>query len=492
MCDSCTSGVTRRQFIISGTVAAPLLSGSLLRVLEGAEACAAARNKKTPAVVKAVCLYPLPADCDKGVAEAYWQEHHWHPYPGNQFRHAEQQAKFMKKIKEMADRIGMRVDFEPKHLKADVEVDKYIAETKPTKPDATLVICLAGASAKKARRIAEQIDAPSIVYLPTGASHHLPPSVLTKAKNLHFIHSIENWDEIERSLRAVHAKKMLAQSRVVRVGKYKAVKKGTHGNLGTEVVAIPAKEYNDLFDSIKPDAAMKRAAMAFKGRAMSVTDVTDHFFVEAFRAHKTVNTVLDRYDADGITIDCLMLKHRKPCISFSINNGNLTATCGCENDITATMTMLLNRYLFGRAGFVHNSEYDEIRNHYFATHCTCATKLNGPDAPAQPFKIRPFFHHLPKTPALDVQWTPGTPVILSKMVSEKDIRHWCGKVIGCPSCPPTGGCATRVLVDFDVDEITKVYCGSHPILSVGEPDDTRCYGIFSTLFEEKAEKKGKV
>ena len=84
--------------------------------------------------------------------------------------------------------------------------------------------------------------------------------------------------------------------------------------------------------------------------------------------------------------------------------------CGCEDDIRATMTMLLNRYLFNRPGFEHNSEYDEIRSQYFATHCTCATKLNGPTRRHSNTRCDPFFHHLPKTPALDVQWTPGTPV----------------------------------------------------------------------------------
>ena len=379
----------------------------------------------------------------------------------------------------------MQIDFAPKVLTTEVEVDRYLAETGPTAPDATLVFCLSSASAKKARRIAYGTDAPAIVYLPTGAHHHLPPAELTTAKGLHFIHSIENWEEIDRSLRAVHAKKMLAQSRVLRVGKYSDVKKSTYGRLGTEVISIPAGEYNGLFDSIEPDEAMTAAAMQFKRDAVEVMDVTDQYFVEAFRAHKAVRTLLDRYDADGITIDCLMLQHRKPCVSFSINNGDLTASCGCENDVTATMTMLLNRYLFGRPGFEHNSEYDEVRNHYFATHCTCATKLNGPGAPAQQYKVRPFFHHLPKTPALDVQWTPKTPVILAKMYSESKIRYYTGTVIESPTCPPTGGCATRVLVDFPVDDITTVYLESHPILSVGEPDDARCYDIFSKMFEAR-------
>ncbi|MHC4398865.1 MAG: hypothetical protein ACYTG0_04215 [Planctomycetota bacterium] len=485
MCESCSQGVNRREFMAAGSLAASLVSAPLLRAAEGAEATTARRDKR-PAVVKAVFLYPLPEDCDQGKAEASWQEHHWHPYPGNQYGHAEQQKKFTEKVREMGKRIGVQIDFAPKSLATDVEVDRYIAQTSPTSPDVTLVFCLSSASAKKAHRIFQAIEAPAIVYLPTGAFHHKPPAELANAKGLHFIHSIENWEEIERSLRAVHAKKMLAQSRVVRVGGYRNVERATYGGLGTEVISIPAEEHNRLFDSIKPDESIQAAAMQFKRDAMEVTDVTDHYFVEAFRAHRAVGTLLDRYEADGITIHCLMLQHRKPCVSFSINNGSLSATCGCENDITATMTMLLNRYLFGRPGFVHNSEYDEVRNHYFATHCTCATRLNGPDAPAQKYKVRPFFHHLPKTAALDVQWTPDTPVILSKMYSELDVRHYTGKVIGSPTCPPTGGCATRVLVDFNVEDVTTVYMESHPILSVGTPDDARCYGIFSKMFEARS------
>ena len=35
------------------------------------------------------------------------------------------------------------------------------------------------------------------------------------AEGIYYIHSIENWDEIERGLRAVRAKKMLAASRML-------------------------------------------------------------------------------------------------------------------------------------------------------------------------------------------------------------------------------------------------------------------------------------
>ena len=49
----------------------------------------------------------------------------------------------------------------------------------------------------------------------------------------------------------------------------------------------------------------------------------------------------------------------------------------------------------------------------------------------------------------------------------------------------TRAAETRVLVDFQVDKITTVYLESHPILSVGEPDDVRCYDIFTKMFETR-------
>ena len=72
-----------------------------------------------------------------------------------------------------------------------------------------------------------------------------------------------------------------------------------------------------------------------------------------------------------------MLKHRKPCLSFSINNGELLPS-GCENHLDATLTLMLGRWLLDRAGFQHNPEFDTSENRYFGAHCTCALKLHGP------------------------------------------------------------------------------------------------------------------
>jgi len=223
--------------------------------------------------------------------------------------------------------------------------------------------------------------------------------------------------------------------------------------------------------------------MAPKKRAPRAVAVEDRYFIDATRAHPVVARIMERYGADAITIECLQLKHRKPCISFATHNGDLVP-CGCENDYNATLTLMLGRWLFDRAGFQHNPEFDTSDNRYFGAHCTCAWKLHGPQGPSQEYLVRPFFHQLPKTPALDVQWTPGEPVILAKYHSGQDkLACWTGKVIESPTSPPTGGCATRFLMDVDrVDDVCTIYPGPHPILYCGDCGDARRMKAFAKMY----------
>jgi len=213
-----------------------------------------------------------------------------------------------------------------------------------------------------------------------------------------------------------------------------------------------------------------------------VSDLSETAFVDAVRAHVAVQTIMERHEADAITIECLFLKHRKPCLSFSINNGALVP-CGCENDLNATVTLMLGANLFGRGGFQHNPEFDTEENLYFGSHCTCLTKLAGPDGNDAPYTLRPFFHQLPKTLALDVVWTPGSRVTLCKYHSgEKRLDAWAGDLVSSPSCPPTGGCATRVLTKMDdVDDICSIYPGPHPVIYCG--DFARHMKTFAQLYQ---------
>ena len=238
----------------------------------------------------------------------------------------------------------------------------------------------------------------AIVYHSLGSNHQLPPEYLRKAEGMYYIHSIENWDEIERGLLAVRAEKMLAQSRLLRVsGQQQDTTHDVEKRLNVDIVTIPGRR-------VQCDVRRHRTGRcdgACSDGGQELCRPGHRCIGRVFRGSDAgpsgCGQIMQRHAADAITIECLFLKHRKPCLSFALNNGELVP-CGCENHLDATLTLMLGRWLLERAGFLHNPEFDTSENRYLGAHCTCAWKLHGPQGSVQEYLVRPFFHQLPKTP----------------------------------------------------------------------------------------------
>lgn len=429
-----------------------------------------APRKKQAGLVRGAFFYPPEQVVLDGQNEDGWAKHNWFTWPGNQFKPEEQQAKFMAQMKGLCAPLDLNLAIDEQPIYTDAAIQAFIADIQATKPEALLLFNFWNSFSKKIEPILDAYDGPIILYHPLGANHQLPPERFRTEPGMQYIHSMENWDALERGLRAVHTKVRMRQSRLLRVS----------GNLETEaddheaffdmpIHGVPASFFNGRFDAMAATPEMLALADAIRGGAQSITDLQDEVFIDAMRAHATVLQMLEEFDADAITIECLFLKHRKPCISFSLCNGAMVP-CGCENDLNSSLTQMLGANLFGRGGFQHNPEYDTEENLYFGSHCTCLTKLHGADGAAAPYALRPFFHQMPKTAALDVIWPAGERVTLCKYHStENRMDTWTGEVISSPTCPPSGGCATRVLVKLDdVEDVCTTYPGPHPVLYCGD------------------------
>jgi hypothetical protein len=413
-------------------------------------------------------MYP-PADyVNSGKMEEEWSVYNWFTYPGNQFEPEMNREKYTKKIIEFAKTYDIDLDFRGV-IYTKAAVAEFIAKTKAAPPDTLLVVNFWNTFSSWVLDMSQQLaPLPMIVYHPVGASHQHPPKGLMTAPGMVYIHSLENWEALENAMAAANAKTMMSQSRLLRIGDFENVSKDADRNLGVEIVAVPAAEYNSLFDSIKAGDALVREAMAFKAKATAVMDVEDKFIVDGFRSRVAVLEIMKRYEADAITILCLMLKERKPCIAFSLCNSALIP-CGCEDFPDSAMSLMIGAHLFKRAGFLHNPEFDINRNHYYGAHCTCALELHGPGKGEMPFRIRPFTHQLPKTAALDVRMTPGERVFIMKyMPPEKQVFAYAGTMVGSPEMNTAGGCATRFVMDADkIENVCSMYHGTHPIMYCG-------------------------
>lgn len=431
---------------------------------------AVAGRSKQPARIRGAFFYPPAEVVLAGRNEDSWKTHEWFTWPGNQFEPERQQAKFLAKLREIVAGLDVTLELDEKPIYTDAGIQEFMGKVEQSRPTALLLFNFWNTFSPKICPILEAWNGPAIVYQPVGANHQLPPEFFRTAPRLQYIHSIENWASLARGLRCIHTMNNLAQSRILRVsGQAKAESQAVDSFLGTEILTVPAESFNRIYDEMPVDRQMQRLASTVRKGARKVTDLKDAAFLDAARAHAAVQEIRKRYEADAITIECLFLKHRKPCLSFAMNNGDLFP-CGCENHLDATLTLMLGARCFGRGGFQHNPEYDIDQNLYFASHCTCTTRLHGPRSRPAIYDLRPFFHQLPKTMALDVQWPTGQEVTLCKYEStEKRLNAWKGKVVSSPACPPTGGCATRVLVKLEgVEDVCSAYAGPHPILYCGD------------------------
>ncbi len=474
--------LNRRSFM--QTSAALLASGVLTDAYaaDGSPLLAAPRSKK-PAQIRGAFFYPPKQVVLDGKCEDSWSKHEWFTWPGNQYEPEAQQAKFERRLADMTRDLSLTLDLDSVPIYTDAGIQAFIADVDVKKPDALLLFNFWNSFSAKICPILDAYDGPIILYHPLGANHQLPPERFRTEKGMQYIHSIEHWDALERGLRAVHAKTRMAQSRLLRVSGRLEKEADDHVEfLEMPVHGVPAGYFNDIFDATDISPEMKRMAASVRRKARNVTDLEEKAFLDAVRAHAAVLEIMQKYDADAITIECLFLKHRKPCLSFALNNGALVP-CGCENDLNASLTLMLGANLFGRGGFQHNPEFDTEENLYFASHCTCATKLHGPEGRDAPYTLRPFFHQLPKTLALDVSWPVGERITLGKYHREQNrLDAWCGDIIASPTCPPSGGCATRVLARMDnVDDVCSIYPGPHPVVWCG--DFARHMKTFAQLYQ---------
>jgi hypothetical protein len=440
-------------------------------------------RRKRPGLIRGAFFYPPAEVVEAGLNEDNWSKHKWHTWPGNQFQPEAQEKTFRTKLAEMTQGLDLDLRLEEKAIYTDAGIQAFISSLDLEKPAALLLFNFWNTFSAKIIPIMKAWDGPVILYHPVGANHQLPPEFFRTAPRTQYIHSIENWPALERGLRAVHTMTRMRQSKILQVSG--SVTKATETKIrwfDMPMDVVPAHDLNEIFDETPVSREMRSFARSVRRSARRITDVSESSFLDAARIHTAVGKLMDTHQADAITIECLFLKHRKPCISFAVNNGNLVP-CGCEKAIEATLTMMLGTNLFSRGGFQHNPEFDTEQNLYFASHCTCTTRLHGPAAKAASHDFRPFFHQLPKTPALDVQWPKGEPVTLAKFLPGKPaLMAYSGKVIDSPASPPTGGCATRVLVKLDnVADVCTAYNGPHPVLFCG--DFVEHFKTFAKLYE---------
>ena len=175
MCNSCPwNPLSRRQFLSASSAAgaAGLLSSILPRRIAAEEISNEAPRAKERARVLVAFLYP-PADVvNEGQMEDSWRAHHWFTWPGNQFRPEQQEGKFTEKIRELAQSIGVDVEFAPQAIYQEAKMQEFIQNAKARPLDAVLIVNFWNSLSKWAWQMAMESAPTAIVYHSVGSNHH--------------------------------------------------------------------------------------------------------------------------------------------------------------------------------------------------------------------------------------------------------------------------------------------------------------------------------
>ncbi|NQT89101.1 hypothetical protein HQ560_20195 [bacterium] len=467
-CSCQTHACTRRSFL-AATMASPLLLG---RLSLGADAPPV---KKQPAVIRAAFVYP-PSAKFKDNPDGWWS------WPGNEFDAEARQKQYIAAFRTMEKELGVSIVVDDKPVSTNDDVAKLSGELKEKKPDGLLLVMLYNRSRKQAETLLKAAEAegiPSIFYVGLGVMHGSIDAFLRPG--LHFIQSLDNMPAIANAVRMIHARKAMAQSLLLSITEAPKRREGVEKFFGTTVRVIPFKEYADLFGAAAIDAATRGRFDAVIKGATERRGVTDEAVENAMKADIALRKLLAQEGADGLTMNCLRRGMLKPCMSFSALNGELIPAA-CENDFGALYTQRLGQLLTGRPGFQHNPAFETEKNHYYASHCTCATKLHGPEGGDLPYLVRRFAHTNEGSCAIQVFWKGGDPVTMVRYYAGKPpaLSLYAGKVVVSHPMPPAGGCTTNVEVEITDRKEAREVRGHHNLLFCG--DFSKRFKQFANLY----------
>jgi len=476
-----TFRVSRRDFmsaVAAGAAGIALRPGNLSAAPSGGKNLP---SRKEPPLVRGAFLYP---------PTKLLEEEGYYSWPGSGFGAEAHQKQYMGEIARMAERLGIRVQMDDGPLFGQENVARFIAEVKDRKPDGLLLVAFKKSEWESVRKIAEESALPTVAMATLGVLLNPQLNQLYEKPGIYAIASLDNFDAIEYGLKMIATSSRMRKSRILSVVKAERGQSAVP-HLGTEVVVVPTPEFAEMYRGIPQTDEVRLLAEAYLHNALKCVEPSEADVYEAARLYFACKRILAEHEADAIMIKCLDGIREKdfppPCMAFmSLRDEGIVA--GCQNDLDATLTMMLVQELFGLPGFQQNSSCDTEKNHHFGAHCTCPTKLAGFEAPPAAYILRN--HAEAGVGAVpQVLWPAGEKVTMAHYLANEEppqMLVYSGQAIGCHDTPPAGGCRTNVEITInELEDVTKVK-GMHQTIFLGDRTKElhrfcQMFGIVATI-----------
>lgn len=377
--------------------------------------------------------------------------------------------------------LGLRVTMRPEPIYSADEADAWLAQVQADRPDGLLVIVLdrqQHAWPTAAKAAATKI--PTVVFSPVGTSFTTNTVGLANREGV-FIASTSDFAQARFGLKMLRAGAKLRAMRFV-------VIKGTQrldtqvSHFGTQLRYVPAGSFLDEYNRTPVTDELRRMAAAYQKAARRVVGPTQDDVLNGLKSYVVARNILEREQADGITMDCLgalgQTKVSLPCIAWSkmLDRGIPAA---CEADLGACITHALVQLLFDRPGFQQDPVAETQRDCLIGAHCSCPTRLAGFDHKPEPFDLmhhhgardavpRPYWRVGQRVTIADVILSPKEELTKAGSEAKPKMYIGTGTVVDNVAVPPAGGCVVSVMVKLDTEPDLLSYPGFHQLFFYGD------------------------
>ncbi len=378
---------------------------------------------------------------------------------------------------------GLKASFKlrPEPLFSLEEAQAWILEAEAEGADGLVLVMLDRQqhSWPTAYRVAES-SVPSVIFSPLGTSFTTNTARLAETPGC-LVYSTDDFEQAVFGMKALCASARMRRSRCV-------VIRGEENyelplaDLGITLRHVPAYTFIQEYNSLPESEETLTLADDFIRRARKMSGASRQDVVNGVKSFFVARRILEREEADAITMDCLGALADEPvslpCISWSrMNDEGIPASC--EADYGAVAAQIMVQYLFDRPGFQQDPVADTSDDSIIGAHCSCPTRLNGFKAPSEPFDL--MHHHGNRDAVPRTLWRQGQRVTcldllfaLSEGAEGSRTGHRSealisvGSVLGNMEVPPSGGCVVSVKVKFDSHQDVLSFPGFHQLFFYGD------------------------
>ena len=222
---------------------------------------------------------------------------------------------------------------------------------------------------------------------------------------------------------------------------------------GTQIKRIEREQVLDAYDAVSDSEAKAETERWING-AKELVEPSQSDVLKSCKLALAFENMLDQENATVMTVDCYGTMWDKtiklpayPCIGFTrLNNIGLGGIC--ESDLQSAMTHIIMQGLVGKPGFISDPTVDESNNSIILAHCLGTTKMDGPDGPAAPYKLRTVMERREGV-VPQVFMRKGQKVTQAILIGTDNLLYFTGDIIDTPDI--NRGCRTKITVKVDGD-----------------------------------------